>query len=69
MSAGNLLVKMADVPLPVYDSCEHTAGNSAANSSGNSAAWLFRQEYPQDTGTICRKIRRKVPGTQTPNFV
>ena len=60
---------MAEVPLPVNDSCEHAAGNSAANSTGNSAAKLFRQENPQESELFRRKIRRKAPGTHEEYFV
>jgi hypothetical protein len=56
-------------PLPVNDSCKHAAGNSAANSTGNSAAKLFRQENPQESELFCRKIRRKAPGTHVEYFV
>jgi len=60
---------VAEVPLPVNDSCVHAAGNSAANSSGNSAAKLFRQENPQESELLRRKIRRKAPGTPKEYFV
>jgi len=46
-------------PLPVNDSCKHTACNSAANSSGNSEAKLFQQENPQKSDLFRRKLRRK----------
>jgi len=51
---------MGEVPLPMNISCEHTAGNSTANSTYNSAAKLFLQVNPQETEPIRRKIHRKV---------